>query len=357
MLPRMFISLVSMVAAAWVSNTPQAPERPQRFTSESRGEQFSVRQRSSVLIPGLGASVEVSLDDITRGQVGLRILTSAGEELVPRQSVSEGSEVAFRIGEENWTIRVERLINRLVGDDCAELIVERSGAGGGLEFDEGGSIPEPSAFEPAEAIRSQVIELIGREMASVDELMTCAVQLLDDGQVAEAREMIQEAKQAEAELRRGLRWTQVFATSSPEAAHCLSLVKVAVVRARPHAERISENGSPEARDWGRFLGRLDSSRQDIEARVLEVHVVGRAYREESVRGMLHPFQLRSDLRPGRSVDLFAERRESGGVIDRSREGRDYWVVITPPEATEAVPRISGGGGPSRILLAIPSRTP
>ena len=86
---------------------------------------FVVGQRQALELPGSGGALEVSLGDITRGQVLLEVWTRDAEEVLAGRSVHAGDRLRVTHGGEAYVLDVVRLTNFLLGDDFAELTVVR----------------------------------------------------------------------------------------------------------------------------------------------------------------------------------------------------------------------------------------
>ena len=83
------------------------PNEPVRMT---------VLQRHTKAIPGSQEQVQLSLDDITGGQVLLSI-RGPGGKIVDTVSVKNGDVVPFAVGRHEYYLRVVELRNFLTGDD------------------------------------------------------------------------------------------------------------------------------------------------------------------------------------------------------------------------------------------------
>lgn len=88
--------------------------------------QFVVQQRRSAMVPGSNGWLVVRIDDITMGGVLLDVATAEGAVLVPQQVVHEREALEFALADERYVLVIEKLVNLLIGDDHAELRVERA---------------------------------------------------------------------------------------------------------------------------------------------------------------------------------------------------------------------------------------
>jgi len=88
--------------------------------------QFVVQQRKSANVPGSNGWLVVHIDDITMGGVLLDVATADGKTVVPQQIVHEREAIEFALADERYVLVIEKLRNLLIGDDHAELRVERA---------------------------------------------------------------------------------------------------------------------------------------------------------------------------------------------------------------------------------------
>ena len=77
---------------------------------------LTVLQRHTKVIPGSQEQVQLSLDDITGGQVLLSIRGPDGK-IVDAVSAREGDVIRFAVGRQEYYLRVVELRNFLTGDD------------------------------------------------------------------------------------------------------------------------------------------------------------------------------------------------------------------------------------------------
>ena len=77
---------------------------------------MTVLQRHTKVIPGSQEQVQISLDDITGGQVLLSIRGPDGK-IVDAVSVRAGDVIPFAVGRHEYYLRVVELRNFLTGDD------------------------------------------------------------------------------------------------------------------------------------------------------------------------------------------------------------------------------------------------
>ena len=92
--------------------------------------------------------------------------------------------------------------------------------------------------------------------------------------------------------------------------------------------------------------------KNVDAEILEVDTVGKRYAARTVRGKQFPSEKRRDLRQGGMIELEHDPPDTG--VGQMDEGRNYWIAITPPIASKAIPRAIGALGRTRIVFALPT---
>ena len=95
---------------------------PRRLALDGTAE-FSVIQREASYMPGSRGWLVVRIGDITMGGTELEIRDANGREVLAHRLVFEREAVEFAVADERYVLVVERLQNRLIGDDHAELFV------------------------------------------------------------------------------------------------------------------------------------------------------------------------------------------------------------------------------------------
>jgi hypothetical protein len=86
---------------------------------------MTVRQRSTVAVPGSDGRLELTIDDITRGQVMTSLVHTKQGLLIPQTSLREGASKTFELGSTTYRLRLKKLHNALIGTDLAEFVVIR----------------------------------------------------------------------------------------------------------------------------------------------------------------------------------------------------------------------------------------
>ena len=89
--------------------------------------EMTVKQRSTVVVPGSNKQLELTIDDITRGQVMATLSGAAGPAVVPRMSLVTGRGRRFVWAGEEYRLKVKKLNNALIGEDFAEFVIDKPG--------------------------------------------------------------------------------------------------------------------------------------------------------------------------------------------------------------------------------------
>jgi hypothetical protein len=87
------------------------------------GVKITVVQRHSNEVPGSNGYLTVQIGDITAGQVLLSLHAADGRTLIDQSPVREGDEAPFAIGDGDYRLTVEEMVNLLTGDDYVVLRV------------------------------------------------------------------------------------------------------------------------------------------------------------------------------------------------------------------------------------------
>lgn len=96
---------------------------PQRLRLPDGEAHVVVQQRRRGILPGTHDWVRVHLDDITGGSVLLTLTTATGQPLAPPRLLRERDFVPFRLGDQECVLVVASLVNQLIGEDHADLLV------------------------------------------------------------------------------------------------------------------------------------------------------------------------------------------------------------------------------------------
>jgi hypothetical protein len=82
-----------------------------------------IRQRTSAEVPGSRGYLRIRIDDISGPRVPLTLATADGSTLVDDAILVEGDEARFDLGDRHYKLVVERVVNELIGEDHARLVV------------------------------------------------------------------------------------------------------------------------------------------------------------------------------------------------------------------------------------------
>ncbi len=87
----------------------------------SQTVQLVVYQRTSEPIPDTQNALNLYLGDITQGQVLLSVGEHTTSDIVKQVSVTRGDVVRFEYQTRSYSLKILRLVNRLVGPDFAVI--------------------------------------------------------------------------------------------------------------------------------------------------------------------------------------------------------------------------------------------
>lgn len=96
---------------------------PLRLELPGGRAEMTLVQRSSKEVPGSRGYLWVSIGDIMGNKVLLSITTASGQNLVDQVPLRMGEEVAFRVGEQEYRLKIEKIENLLVGDDFGIFVI------------------------------------------------------------------------------------------------------------------------------------------------------------------------------------------------------------------------------------------
>jgi hypothetical protein len=85
---------------------------------------LTVKQRSTMQIPGMDGSLSITIDDITRGQAMVTILGLDGATIAGPASMKVDEALSFPYGGMKYAARFKSLNNSLLGEDSAEIVVD-----------------------------------------------------------------------------------------------------------------------------------------------------------------------------------------------------------------------------------------
>ena len=133
--------------------------------------ELTVKQRTTTAIPGSDNRLSLTIDDITGNQVMVSLANDTGETTLPTRSTSPQDAVHFEFAGQEYSLKLEKLDNALIGEDTADFSITGPDEGGlseeakieqliaavanleGATFIRNGT--EHSATEAAEHLRSK----------------------------------------------------------------------------------------------------------------------------------------------------------------------------------------------------------
>lgn len=85
----------------------------------------TVKQRDTVQVPAMDGSLSITMDDITRGQAMVTILGLDGTPIAGPTSMKVDDALPFRYGGVKYEARFKALNNSLLGEDFAEVVIDK----------------------------------------------------------------------------------------------------------------------------------------------------------------------------------------------------------------------------------------
>ncbi len=82
---------------------------------------FTVMQRRRTKVPGSNDWLQVRIGDITAGQTMLTVTDALGHQVATQRSMGESDYVTIKLASGDYVLVIDRLVNRLIGDDHAVL--------------------------------------------------------------------------------------------------------------------------------------------------------------------------------------------------------------------------------------------
>lgn len=90
--------------------------------------EMTVKQRTTTSVPGSGGAVQLTADDITRGQVMVSVSGKDGGVLLGQTSLERGKAAVFKVDGESYTLTLKTLSNAIIGEDFATFTVSQEAA-------------------------------------------------------------------------------------------------------------------------------------------------------------------------------------------------------------------------------------
>src|SRR5262245_124022 len=150
-----WVLLVLLSASACRDVSPAPPES--RLVLPRGGVEFQATQRSTTPHPGSNGALQITLDDITRGQVMLSIATDHGQTVRAPASAREGDVLPFTLDGREYTLTVLALRNALLGDDVGRFrLAERAAAAAAVAAPTPAKATAPDAAREREKIEQLI---------------------------------------------------------------------------------------------------------------------------------------------------------------------------------------------------------
>ncbi|MGE3314720.1 MAG: DUF5329 family protein [Planctomycetaceae bacterium] len=98
--------------------------------------ELTVKQRSTVPIPGSGDNLLLTVDDVTRGQIQVTLLEKGRAALFGPISMTPDNSIPFAYGDARYSLHLKTLHNALVGEDFAEFVIRGASAAAAAKLTE-----------------------------------------------------------------------------------------------------------------------------------------------------------------------------------------------------------------------------
>lgn len=133
-LHRSLVLIIAVILTGCNRTPPQAIPIPAQQSSATVAGQsrkipglplnITVKQRSTMQVPGMDGSLSITIDDITREQAMVTILGLDGTAIAGPTSMKVDDTLSFRYGGVKYAARFQALNNSLLGEDFAEIVVD-----------------------------------------------------------------------------------------------------------------------------------------------------------------------------------------------------------------------------------------
>jgi hypothetical protein len=125
--PALLILALAPIAGSAADKKPATPAttaiKPGPLTEIPA--RLTVRQRSTTTVPGSDGKLQITVDDVTRGQVVSSVSHSKHGVLVGPTSMRVGDAKKFDLEGTTYQVRLKNLNNALIGVDFAEFVIGR----------------------------------------------------------------------------------------------------------------------------------------------------------------------------------------------------------------------------------------
>lgn len=117
------IGSLTVGACSCEQQMPRATTATPDFNLADLPTEMTVKQRSTVVVPGSDGELLLTADDITRGQVMVSLSTASSDSVLPPRSMRSDDAVPFKFGKSTYTLTLKQLNNALVGEDVATFVI------------------------------------------------------------------------------------------------------------------------------------------------------------------------------------------------------------------------------------------
>jgi hypothetical protein len=90
---------------------------------------MQMKQRSTAAVPGAGDRLSVTIDDITGDRVMISLAQADGKPILAARFLEPGGSAKFQFEGLTYALTVDKLENKLIGDDAASLTISLPGGG------------------------------------------------------------------------------------------------------------------------------------------------------------------------------------------------------------------------------------
>lgn len=122
---RMIVLLLAAALTVACSRKPAAATAPAPPKLPGLPVEMTVKQRTTTAVPGSDGAVQLTVDDIARGQVMVSLAGRNGGVLLGQTSLERGKSAAFIIDGENYALTLKDLNKALIGEDSATLTISQ----------------------------------------------------------------------------------------------------------------------------------------------------------------------------------------------------------------------------------------
>ena len=88
--------------------------------------EIKVKQRTTTPVPSSDGAVQLTVDDITSGQVMVSLAGKDGSSLLSQTSLEKGKAAAFKFGGGDYVLSITDLNNALLGEDFVTLTISEA---------------------------------------------------------------------------------------------------------------------------------------------------------------------------------------------------------------------------------------